>query len=58
MSLFSRLTLAWRLTLGFGLVLALMVGITLTGIQKVSEATLQQLESRLEHARKWLRRAG
>ena len=30
----------------------------LTGIQKVSEATLQQLESRLEHARKWLRRAG
>ncbi len=33
MPLFSRLTLAWRLTPGFGLVLALMVGITLTGIQ-------------------------
>jgi len=30
----------------------------LTGIRKVSEATLDQLGSRLEHARKWLRRAG
>ncbi len=30
----------------------------LTGIRKVSEATLEQLESRLEHARRWLRRAG
>ena len=45
MSLFSRLTLAWRLTLGFGLVLALMVGITLTGIQKVNfiDRSLQQV---------------
>ncbi len=30
----------------------------LTGIRKVSEATLEQLESRLEHGRRWLRRAG
>lgn len=30
----------------------------LTGLRKVSEATLEQLESRLEHARQWLRRAG
>lgn len=30
----------------------------LTGIRKVSEATLEQLESRLDHARRWLRRAG
>lgn len=30
----------------------------LTGIRRVSEATLEQLESRLDHARRWLRRAG
>ena len=30
----------------------------LTGIRKVSEATLEQLESRLDHGRRWLRRAG
>ncbi|UDY34735.1 DEAD/DEAH box helicase [Dermatobacter hominis] len=30
----------------------------LTGIGKVSEATLEQLEARLDHGRRWLRRAG
>jgi superfamily II DNA or RNA helicase len=30
----------------------------LAGIRKISEATLDQLERRLEHGRRWLRRAG
>lgn len=30
----------------------------LSGIRRISEATLEQLESRAEHARRWLRRAG
>jgi superfamily II DNA or RNA helicase len=30
----------------------------LAGIRRVSEATVEQLEARLEHGRRWLRRAG
>jgi hypothetical protein len=30
----------------------------LAGINKISEATLEQLERRLDHGRRWLRRAG